>query len=163
MSWVQQINSLSTEYAPLLNAVSVIWLPLSTMALFLWFALKKIKKYFFFPKSEIRNLTPEEREIFYEVYDNLYDGLVLVSRDGHVSHDALALFWRARDQARLELPVDIQQYTETLLEAAIKALTINEVYLYSTRHKSLPVGKERSEKVAEHDEYLSILLDAEPP
>jgi len=162
MSWVEEINSLSTDYAPLLNAVSVIWLPLSAAAAFVWFAFKKIKKRFFSPKTQARNLTPEEREIFFQVYTKLSEAKGLVLRDGRVGNEANALFWEARDKARLELPDDIQEYTETLRVAASKAFSINESYLYPANRDGLPVGEERSKKVDEHEENISVIIEAKP-
>lgn len=162
MSWVQEINALSTDYAPLLNAMSVIWLPSSAMAAFVWFVFKKIKQHFFSLKPKARNLTPEERELFYQVYSMLSKAKGLVLRDGRVDNEANALFWEARDRARLELPDDIQEYTETLRKAASKAYSINSSYLYPASREGLPVGEERSKKVDEHEDCISLIIEAKP-
>ncbi len=108
------------------------------------------------------HIDKDKRDVFRSAYRSISDALALVWKDGRVGHEATALFWQARDLARLELPADIEKYTEELIAAASKAFAINESYLYPKNGEGLPVGEERSKKVDEHEKYLSVLLDTRP-
>jgi len=110
-------------------------------------------------QSRKYQINKDEREIFRAVYRNLSNALGLVFRDGHVSDEALALFWQARDQARLELPVDIYEYSENLLEAARNAFAIHRAFLSQT---DLPIDTKRKEKVKEHESYILTFIKAKP-
>ena len=168
MSWLECINETFKTYAPTLDAADKL-IGIAISAGLFWLAHRAngiAKSNLELAKQEKQSrkyrIDKDEREIFRAVYRNLSDALALVLRDGRVDHEALALFWQARDQARLELPVDIQEYSENLRVAANKAFAINELYLYPKNGESLPVGEERSKKVDEHESHLSILLDAKP-
>lgn len=168
MNWLGYANETFKTYAPTLDAADKL-IGVAISAGLFWLAhcangiaksnleLAKQEK-----QSRKYRIDKDEREIFRSVYRNLSDALALVLRDGRVGHEALALFWQARDQARLELPVDIQDYSEKLRDAANKAFAINDCYLYPKNGEALPVGEDRNKKVAEHKSHLSILLDAKP-
>ena len=68
-----------------------------------------------------------EREIFKDNYSKISKALGLVFRDGEVFEEAMDLFWDARDQARLELPQDIVDYTEELRKIASEAFASNRM------------------------------------
>mgnify|MGYP001258927559 CR=1 FL=1 len=76
-------------------------------------------------KEYRRLLNLDERAIFKENYDKVSKALSLVIRDGDVNEQAMALFWQARDEARLELPEEIATYTEKLRATAQKAWANN--------------------------------------
>ncbi len=168
MSWWESTNDIFKTYAPTLEAADKL-IGLAISAGLFWLAHRAngiAKSNLELAKQEKQSrkyrIDKDEREIFRSVYRNLSDALALVLREGRVEHEALALFWQARDQARLELPDDIQEYSEKLRVAANKAFSINESYLYPKNGEGLPVGEERSKRVDEHEEHLSILLDAKP-
>ncbi len=101
-------------------------------------------------------ITKDEREIFRVVYTKLVDALGLVQQYGRVREDVLTLFWQARDQARVELPEDIAQYTEELLSAANSALI-----KYENRNRFLP-QEEHSKPLDSAEIHMKILYEAKP-
>ena len=66
-------------------------------------------------------ISKNEREIFRFVHTKISEAITLVLKHGAVTQEAQALFWQARDQARLELPDEIKEYTQKLFDKMHKA------------------------------------------
>ncbi|PJB73307.1 MAG: hypothetical protein CO093_01050 [Alphaproteobacteria bacterium CG_4_9_14_3_um_filter_47_13] len=105
-------------------------------------------------------LNAARRDIYLSVYDNITKALGHVFAEGNVNDDAKDLFWQARDRARLELPDDIQQYTQNLFDKMWEAYIL--YYNKISGEYRLPKGKEKSAAVEEHQRIIGELIKERP-
>ena len=100
----------------------------------------------------------DERATFKSNYEMVSKALSLTMRDGTVADEARALIWQARDDARLELPQEIGDYTEGLFSK------MNDVYrkeLYLSNSTSLTEEK-RNEMIDECHNIMTTLINEKP-
>lgn len=98
--------------------------------------------------------------IFLSVYQKLTEAISLILRDGQVKNPAKALFWQARDEARLQLPEEIQNYTQRLFDEMWEAYLL--YYQKLTGEERLTKGPERSQASARHTELIGKLIKERP-
>ncbi len=168
MNWLECLNETFKTYAPLLEGMDKVIGIFISAGLF-WLAHRAnaiAKSNLELAKQERLSrkyrIGADEREIFRSCYTKVSQACGLVLQNGRVDAEASALFWQARDQARLELPDDIAHYTEALRDASTKAFSINDNYLYPKTHPGLEPGEERTKKVDEHAKYIEFITDAKP-
>ncbi len=92
---------------------------------------------------EPKELLPANVQLYKNNYEKVSDARNLVLRDGAVSAQALELFWKARDEARLHLDDKIAKYTEVLLLKANRAFALKQGL------EGVPIGKKRNAIVNE--------------
>ncbi|MFN9252862.1 MAG: hypothetical protein ACK6BL_02805 [Holosporaceae bacterium] len=100
------------------------------------------------------------RDVYLSVYDKISEALGSVLAKGFVDESAKALFWQARDRARLELPNELKEYTQQLYDKMLEANTI--YYNKITGDFKLPVGQERNKIVQEHTDIIKKLIYEKP-
>lgn len=100
------------------------------------------------------------RDVYLSVYDKLSEALGKVLVDGAVKDPAKDLFWQARDRARLELPAELEEYTQQLFDKMWEAYRL--YYHKLSGENSLPAGEERSTAVTRHDEIIGELINERP-
>ena len=66
-------------------------------------------------------LTADEKKEFVKCYDLLQQFVGFFLKDGYVGNEALECIWKARDQARLFLPKQLEEYVENYFQKALKA------------------------------------------
>lgn len=99
------------------------------------------------------------RKAYLSVYKKLGKAFSLVSRDGDVTDEARALFWQARDRARLELPKNIERYTQDLFDKMMKA---HRLYSQLYGEGSLPVGEKRNKIASQNCAIIKELMEEHP-
>ena len=127
------LNELSKVYTPLLSAIDVVLGLFIGIALF-WVAHRanniaesNIELASQESQSRKYRISKDERELFHTVYSLLTEALGLVMKEGRVKGEAHAIFWQARDRARLELPEDIQEYTQVIFKKMHEAYLLGGV------------------------------------
>lgn len=111
-------------------------------------------------KTLTQKISSEDRAIFRSNYKKVVEALGMVFRDGKVMDEAKNLFWQARDEARLELPKEIADYTQQLFDKMWNAYII--YYHDITGDACLPQGKERSDAVEKHSKVIGELIKEQP-
>lgn len=111
-------------------------------------------------REEYVSLSSHDRELFRKNYENVSEALSSITQNGGVQDEAMRLIWKARDQARLELPNDIMVYTESLREIAQKAWSGRKVCWDKDGRPQSFVGKEKI--MAEMHEAEGKLYKFEP-
>ena len=112
-------------------------------------------------KNRIYRINKDERKIFNSVYTKITQGIGLVLRDGRVCDDAQALFWKARDEARLQLPDDIVNYTQVLFDKMHTAYLL-KIELDERGSDGSPILRDRKESAKKHMQLISELIKEEP-
>lgn len=100
------------------------------------------------------------REVYLSVYDKVTEALGHVFVDGAVKDPAKDLFWQARDRARLELPKELEDYTQQLFDDMWEAYIL--YYNKITGEDRLPKGDERTEVVNRHSDLIEKLIKSKP-
>lgn len=88
-------------------------------------------------------------------YQKISDAIELVIKDGDVKDEALALFWQARDEARLILDEEIANYAQGLFDLAHKGYLIY-------RNRGNLSGEEREKKLHEWTYIHKELFEKKP-
>lgn len=160
------LNEVAEHYQPLLEAVkALLSLFIGAGLLFVGLKVNEVAKSNLELAKEkkdklIYKISEKERDIFRSNYQKVSEALGLVLREGNVSNDARELFWKARDEARLELPQDIQDYTESLFKEMLKAYNAHHFLLYEETDLS---NNERREHIAEqHSNAINFLMNTNP-
>ncbi len=162
------LNQQAAHYAPFLDGLDkLIGIAISVALFWLAYQANKIAKSNLElaeqeKESRKYRINADERKIFYSCYEKLSKARELVLKNGAVDGATLELYFKARNEARLQLPDKLATYAQKLFDIARKAWAINDTHLYPKKGKSLPEGDERNEKVEEHDNYIGQLLDARP-
>ncbi|HBN22270.1 MAG TPA: hypothetical protein DD412_03435 [Holosporales bacterium] len=107
-------------------------------------------------EKQIYKIHADERKIFHSVYNKLSNAITLVLESARVTEESKALFWQARDQARLEMPDDIKIYTQNLFDKMYAA------YLLELELESIKETKDRQKPVKERMKLISSLIDERP-
>lgn len=147
------LNKLATDYEPLIIAFGVFSSFIISAALF-WLAWST-------GKSRQYQVNKDAREVFLSVYNKISKGLGIVFREGTVNEDAKALFWQARDQARLELPDDVERYTQELFDKMYEIYLL-ERKLRTSNDGGLPAGIERDKAADRQSEIIMKLIEEQP-
>lgn len=126
---IDYLNETSIKFKPLIDAAdSLVGLLISIGLFCIAYQANKISKE---QHDRLRyKIGEDERKIFRSNYNRLTEGLGHVMRDGIVKDEAKDLFWQVRDQARLELPKEIQDYTQKIFDLMWEAYTdyYNKIY-----------------------------------
>ena len=156
MDWVAEAITtfLEKHWADILIGVLVVVLA----SLSIWLFRNSLVWLF----KRTKNLSSDQRQVFKEVLNTLSEAGGLVFSNGAVDGETLELYFKARNEARLQLPNKLAAYAQKLFDIAKKARRINDKYLYPEKGLGLPEGDKRDEKVAEHSSYIDQLLDARP-
>lgn len=158
---ISELNGLAQTYQPLINAFTgVVGIFISIGLFGVAIATYKLSKQG--NKSLEQRIDEQEKQIFREVYEQLNKALGLVFQYGNVTDEAHAIFWKARDKTRLELPEDIQHYTQEVFDLMHGAWIIEKGSLKSPENGGLPISKDREAKVKEHSRLINELLEKKP-
>lgn len=101
-------------------------------------------------------LTDDERKIFKRNYDLVCSFINEYIKIGYINGNALDMIYKAFDEARLNLPDDIVEYTESWANKAKNAFILHHKW------ERLPVGKERSNLIDEEYKITKEILDMKP-
>lgn len=101
-------------------------------------------------------LTDEERKIFKHNYDLVCSFINEHMKVGYVNGNALDMIYKAFDEARLNLPDDIVEFTESWANKAKNAFVLHRQW------ERLPVGEKRSKLIDEEFEITKEILDMKP-
>lgn len=111
-------------------------------------------------KSSSQALSSEDRAIFRSNHRKVIDALGAIFRDGYVNDAAKNLLWQARDEARLELPADIKNYTQEIFDMMWEAYQLH--YNKITGENRLPVGAAGEEACKRHSQIIRQLIEQKP-
>lgn len=154
------LNETSTKFKPLIEAADSLFGLLISIGLFcIDYQANKISKE---QHNRLRyKISEDEREIFRSNYNMLTEGLGHVIRDGRVKDEAKTLFWQVRDQARLELPKEIQDYTQKIFDLMWEAYKNHYNKIYDGEGQ--PINHpERSEAIERNGEIVLELTGLKP-
>jgi len=160
ISMLDYLNGASTKFKPLIEAADSLFGLLISVGLFcIAYQANKISNE---QHNKLRyKMSEDEREIFRSNYKMLTEGLGHVMRDGRVKDEAKNLFWQARDQARLELPKEIQDYTQRIFDLMWEAYIDYYHKIYDGDGQ--PVNHpERSEAIRRNGEIVLELIRLNP-
>lgn len=101
-------------------------------------------------------LTDEERKIFKHNYDLVCSFINEHMKVGYVNGNALDMIYKAFDEARLNLPDDIVEFTESWANKAKNAFVLHRQW------ERLPVGEKKSKLIDEEFEIIKEILDMKP-
>lgn len=166
MHFWTSINSIAREYKPILYSIDVLFNIVIGIGLFVVArkANNIAKSNLELAKQEEINrnyqISKDDREVFYSVYSKLSKAIGLVLTNGQVDNEARALFWQARDRARLELPTNIKEYTQQLFDTMNQAYILYHTKLYG--EDPLPQGEERSKLARQHMDIITQVINAKP-
>lgn len=108
------------------------------------------------------NLHETDKAVIRANYSKVSEALSLILQEGCVKDDSMRLLWQARDEARLELPEPIMDYTESLREKAQKAWAINK-FLYDREGNVKNANhRNRDAKIEEEHKLLLDFMEEEP-
>lgn len=108
----------------------------------------------FMNKADV--LTDDERKIFKRNYDLVCSFVSEYIKVGYVNSDVLDIIYKAFDDARLNLPDDIVEFTEMWANKAKDAFILHHQW------EKLPVGEERSKLIDEEFEITKEVLAMKP-
>ena len=101
------------------------------------------------------HLTRDEKEVFYTVYEKLSSARSQIAIDKFVGKTVLRLLGAAVNQAKLEMPEDIEKYTEKLCNIAAKAYSANLVLDKDSKYSfTMAASPKRKEKIKEEHQKL---------
>ena len=83
-------------------------------------------------------------------------------KEGRVNAEARALFWQARDQARLELPEDIQKYTQDIFDKMLEAFVPVTHEIAPNDKGGQPQGDKRKAVTERESEIIKNLISEQP-
>ena len=154
------LNKISTDFKPLIEAADSLFGLLISIGLFsIAYQAHKISKE---QHNKLRyKIDEDEREIFRSNYKMLTEGLGHVMRDGRIKDEAKNLFWQARDQARLELPKEIQDYTQKIFDLMWEAYTDYYHKIYDGEGQAIN-HPERSDAIKRNHEIILELIRLKP-
>lgn len=162
------LNSFSTKYGSLISAFETFFSTIiGVIGIFISVALFKIANSNYKlaqeeKRSREQRISADEKQVFRDVYEKITRALGLSLVNFHVTNEAHKLFWQARDRARLELPEEIQRYTQEIFDLMHNAWNINTSYLGSSENGGLPKGDDRNRKSKEHTELMTKLSKIKP-
>lgn len=157
---IDYLNETSIKFKPLIEAADSLFGLLISIGLFcIAYQANKISKE---QHNRLRyKISEDEREIFRSNYTRLTEGLGHVMREGRVKDEAKNLFWQVRDQARLELPKEIQDYTQKIFDLMWEAYIDYYHKIYDGDGQ--PVNHpERSEAIKRNTEIVLELIRLKP-
>lgn len=157
---VSYLNSAAEKFKPLIEAADSFFGLLISIALF-FVAYQANKISTEQHKSLKYKISEEERKIFRSNYQMLTEGLGHVLREGMVNDEAKNLFWQVRDQARLELPKDIQDYTQKIFDLMWNAYMDHYHKIYDKQGNAIN-HPERSAAIKRESEIISQLIKLKP-
>lgn len=168
MTNLESINEIFKTYAPLLDGADKVIGIFISIGLF-WLAHRANA----IAKSNLElaeqeklsrkyRIGEDERAIFRSCYSKISEALGLVLKLGRVTDEAKSLFWQARDQARLELPKDIQEYSQEVFDKMWEAYLLGHNDLASIENGGLPIGEERKRASARHGDIILSLINEKP-
>lgn len=157
---IDYLNETSIKFKPLIEAADSLFGLLISIGLFcIAYQANKISKE---QHNKLRyKINEDEREIFRSNYKMLTEGLGHVMRDGRVKDDAKNLFWQARDQARLELPTEIQDYTQKIFDLMWEAYVDFYHKIYDGEGQAIK-HPERSDAIKRNNEIVLELIRLKP-
>jgi len=160
----EQLNELARIYSPLADAADVAFTFLIGIGLVMIArqANRIAKSNVKLAEERSRDrgwaIKSDERATFKSNYEKVSNALGLTMRDGTVAGEARALIWQARDDARLELPKEISDYTENLFSR------MNDAYrteLLLSNSASLSDEK-RNGLTDKNHEIMMVLIEEKP-
>lgn len=157
---IDYLNETSVKFKPLIEAADSLFGLLISIGLFcIAVQANKIAKE---QHNKLRyKISEDEREIFRSNYKMLTEGLGLVMRDAVVKDEAKNLFWQSRDQARLELPLEIQNYTQKIWDLMWENYTNHYHKIYDGEGNALN-HPDRSEAIKRNHEIVLELIHLKP-
>ncbi|MDD5586762.1 MAG: hypothetical protein PHY92_07395 [Alphaproteobacteria bacterium] len=169
MSFWSDFNTVATDYEKLIGGANAFFGLLISIGLFCvaWRANSIAKSNLELAAQEKQNreyrIDKDERDLFRSVYSKISEAKGIVFTEGTVTDAAHELFWKARDQARLELPEDIQEYTQTIFDRMHKAYVLRHIPLAKHEDGGHPAGSdERKAASKEHTGLIKSLMDEQP-
>lgn len=149
--WIDDVNAWAGKYTDFIN-LNLALIGLLVLPVITWMIkgkidsieLQRAKKLIKVDdaRNEYVELSNHDRELFRENYQNVSEALALFQQDGRVNDEAMRLIWKAQDQARLELPYDIMEFTENLRAIAQKAWSGHKVCWDRSGQPQSFVGKQ---------------------